>query len=425
MYLPGSQGLSFNHARISARLPRQISTRDAGLKPVPTPVCHQDFFGPSALADPGPIYHEMLDLGPVCWLERNAIHAITHHNALTAALRNWRVFQSGQGVSIDEEINPRLVGSTLNSDPPIHDQSRAISGAPLTPKALEKVAGRIAASAGALVDRLVKTGEFDAAAEMAPYLPLTIVRDLVGLSDEAQDRMLAWAAATFELMGDAKDRRPQALADLGEMRAYLGTHGRPEKLAKGGWAQRLFVEGERAGLSAEKCAEMMRDYINPSLDTTIAAIGYGVRLFADHPEQWQLLRDDPALIGNAIEEIVRLNTPIRAFTRYVAEDIEVAEVPLAKGSRVLMVWGAGNRDAAKFPDPDRFDIARNTRGHVGFGHGVHACMGMHLARLEMRCLFEALLARVERFELTGPVVPVTNATICAYKAVPVRVVPIG
>ena len=389
------------------------------------PVCATDFFGARALADPVPVYHEMLALGPVCWLAQNGIHAITHHAELTAALRNWRVFQSGKGVSIDNEINPRLVGSTLNSDPPVHDASRAISGAPLTPKALQAVQARIKSSADDLVDRLVRKGLFDAAQELAPFLPLTIVRDLVGLSDEAQDRMLAWAAATFELMGDAKDRRAQALADLSEMRAYLGTHGRPEKLAPGGWARRLFIEGEKAGLSSEKCAEMMRDYINPSLDTTIAAIGYGVRLFADHPEQWQALRDDPALIGNAIEEIVRLNTPIRAFTRYVSEDVEVAGVPLTKGSRVLMVWGAGNRDAAKFPDPDRFDITRNTRGHVGFGHGVHACMGMHLARLEMRSVLQALLDRVARFELVGAVKPVTNATIHAYCAVPVRVVPAG
>ena len=385
------------------------------------PVCDLDFFGDETLTDPANAYHRMLDLGPIVWLPQNNIHAIVGFEELTAALRKPLIFQSGRGVSIDDQVNPNLVGSTLNSDPPAHDETRAITAAPLTPKGLQSVKDRIRDAAVALADDMVARGKFDAAADLAPHLPLTIVRDLVGLSDEAQDKMLGWAAATFELMGDCKDRKPKALADLADMRAYLGTHGRMDKLKPGGWAHRIFALGPDAGIAQDRCAELMRDYINPSLDTTIAAIGFGIKLFADNPDQWTKLRDDRALLKNAIEEIVRLNTPIRGFTRYVAETTDVAGVTLDQGKRVLTVWGAGNRDPKKFPDPDRFDITRNTRGHVGFGHGVHACMGMHLARLEMTELFTALLDRVARFHLTGPAIHAVNATIRAFKSVPVSV----
>ena len=146
-----------------------------------------------------------------------------------------------------------------------------------------------------------------------------------------------------------------------------------------------------------------------------------MRLFAENPDQWAKVLDDRSLIKNAIEEIVRLNTPIRAFTRKLSEDIEVAGVPFIKNERVLMVFGAANRDPARFPDPDRFDVTRDVRGHVGFGHGVHACLGMHLARLEMTCLFNALADRVERFEPNGPTENAINATIHAYSRAPVSI----
>lgn len=385
------------------------------------PHCSHDFYGEAAIADPLPCYRAMLEAGPVVWLPRNNLHAITHFEVLTAALRNTKVFISGKGVSLDEEVNAKLIGSTLNSDPPIHDETRAITATPLMPKGLETVRPRIEAAAVELVDRMVARGSFDAASQLAPYLPLNIVRDLVGLSEQGRERMLDWAAATFELMGDCRDRRAGAFADLVQLRDYLDTHATRDKLAPGGLAARIFEVGDAKGLMPEHCAQLMRDYIAPSLDTTISAIGYAVALFARYPEQWARLRAEPSLIGNAIEEVVRLNSPIRAFTRYVAEDTEVAGVELRADTRVLMVYGAANRDPRRFPDPDRFDIGRNVRGHVGFGHGVHTCMGMHLARLEMTCLFKALLDRVERFELTGPPRTVLNSTIHAYASVPVRV----
>jgi hypothetical protein len=237
--------------------------------------------------------------------------------------------------------------------------------------------------------------------------------DLVGLGEGGKDNMLNWACATFELMGDPKSRRAEAMAQLASLRAFLDNPDVLDGLSTDGWANRATRAAIEAGVPPAQAVTLMRDYIAPSLDTTISAIGYGVMLFAQNPEQWDKLRAARSLMRNAVEEIVRLNTPIKVFTRWVAEDMEVAGTTLRKDTRALMVYGAANRDAAKFYDPHSFDITRNTRGHLGFGHGVHACLGMHLARLEMTTLFDALADRISRFKPREEPVPAINSTIHA------------
>ena len=223
-------------------------------------------------------------------------------------------------------------------------------------------------------------------------------------------------------MGDPRDRRQQAVGNMKALRAFLDSPDTLNHLRPEGWARRATKLGLEGGMDNQQVNELMRDYIAPSLDTTISAIGYGMMLFAQNPDQWEKIRSDRSLMRNAIEEIVRLNTPIRAFSRFVAKDISVGGVSIPKSSRVLKVFGAANRDPDRFENPDDFGIQRNVRGHVGFGHGVHACLGMHLARLELTCLFEALADRVERFELTGPAVPSINASIHSFASVPMRAI---
>lgn len=386
------------------------------------PECDIDFYSDKYVLDPVAAYHQMLACGPVVWLPKNNLHAISGYSALTESLRNHRCFHSGKGVSINDDVNDMLIGSTLNSDPPQHDVTRAITFSPLTPKALETVRERVEEQANLIADRMAEQRQFDAAVELAPYLPLTIVRDLVGLGEHGKNNMLKWAGATFELMGDPRERRSAAVGNLKNLRSFLEDPDTLQSLSPDGWANRATRLGIESGIKRSRAAELMRDYIAPSLDTTISAIGYAIMLFARNPEQWEKLRADRNLMRNAIEEIIRLNTPIKAFSRYVAEDTEVSQFTLPKDTRVLMVFGAANRDASRFPDPDSFDIERNVRGHVGFGHGVHACLGMHLARLEMASLFNALADRIERFELTGPVVPAINSTIHSLASVPVRAI---
>jgi cytochrome P450/ferredoxin-NADP reductase len=384
------------------------------------PVSSVDFYSDETIRDPYPVYEALRALGPVVYLEKHDLYALPNYREVSEVLRQPLRYSNARGVSPLQKVNDILVGSTLNSDPPSHDRTRAITSEPLLPGALAEVEGRIREAANGLVDTLCQRGEFDAVADFARYLPVTIVAELVGLPvDSAQ--MLKWASATFNLFGTENSRTRAAFEDLKDLRDFLLEYGRPEKLKPGGWARRIFEVGPERGISFETCAQLMRDYINPSLDTTISVSGQLIRLFAENPGEWDKVRANPALIPNAVEEAVRVAAPVRGWTRYVAEDSVLAGHPLPAGSRVLVMFASANRDPAKFPDPARFDVTRDVHDHVGFGQGVHMCMGMHLARLEMQALVEALRSRVARFDLTAEPEIALNNSIRAYARMPVRV----
>jgi len=386
-----------------------------------TPTYHIDFYSDEFIKDPHPHYAKMRELGAVVWLPHQRVYALPRYKEVSEVLRQPLLFISSKGVSLYEKTNDIIKGSTLNSDPPMHDRTRAITAAPLLPGALTGVEGRIRDAADGLVDSLCARGSFDAISDFATYLPVTIVAELVGLPDAGRDNMLKWASATFNLFSNPNPRALAAFDDLKDLAEFLQAYGHPDKLKPGGWAARIFRVGEAQGIPFAACAQLMRDYINPSLDTTISATGQTIKLLADNPDQWQRLRQDPALIPNAVDEAVRLSTPIRAFTRYVAKDTQIAGVPIAEGQRVMVIYASANRDERKYKNPDTFDVSRDVHDHVGFGQGVHMCMGMHLARLEMESLLYALVRRVARFELLGEPEVAMNNTIRAYSKMPVKV----
>ena len=384
------------------------------------PVSSIDFYSDEAIHNPFPIYEELRALGPVVFLEKHNLYALPNFKEVSEVLRQPLLYSSARGVSPQQKVNDILVGSTLNSDPPAHDRTRAITAEPLFPGALKEVEAQIQQAADGLVDTLCQRGDFDAVVDFARYLPVTIVAELVGLPVDSE-QMLKWASATFNLFGTENERTIAAFDDLKDLRNFLIEYGRPEKLKEGGWAKRIFEVGPERGISFETCAQLMRDYINPSLDTTISVSSQLIELFAKNPDQWAKLRQDPSLIPNAIEEAVRIGAPVRGWTRYVSEETELSGQQLPEGSRVLVMFASANRDPAKYVNPAQFDITRDVHDHMGFGQGVHMCMGMHLARIEMQSLVRALRRRVESFELTGRPTVALNNSVRGYATLPVRV----
>lgn len=383
------------------------------------PVYDVDFYSDAFIADPLPHYRAMRALGPLVWLPHQSAYAAVQHRAVIDILRTPDLFQSGHGLSLNDDVNKRLVGSTLNTDGDRHKKQRAITAKPIMPTPLKDLEPFIQRAAADLAELLCAQERFDAVRDFAQILPLTIVTELVGLPAHGKAKMLEWAAATFNLFDGFNQRSQDSFAELIDLRNFLDEYGQPEHLAADGLARRIFDEAPKSGFSADDAAQLMRDYINPSLDTTISAAGFLAYYFATCPDQWDAIREDADLIDNAIEEIVRLSTPIRSLSRRVARDTDYADVDLRAGDRIMVVYASANRDESVFANPDAFDVRRKTHKHVGFGHGKHMCMGLHLARLELKHLVREMRARVKSWHLDGASEVAMNNTIRAFGRLPV------
>lgn len=359
-----------------------------------------DPYADEALLNPWPTYAELREMGPAVWLRDHNMFALTRYSSVFQVLQNGGAFPSSMGVMMNDEMNQVLRGNTLCSDGEAHDILRKVVIKPVTPSALKSLQDEISQEAETIVERLFRNGQFCAVGELGTYLPLTIVSNAVGLPEEGRERMMEWSIGMFNCFGPMNERARNALPVLNELMAYAHTQAVPGKLKPGSWAEAIHFAADRGDVPRAAVPVMMIDYMGPSLDTTIFAIGNGVWHFANNPDQWDLVRKDPSLIPAAVNEILRIDAPIQDFSRYVADDFDLDGVLLPKGSRAIAFYGAANRDWRKFPDPDRFDVRRaNSGAHLAFGAGSHMCLGMNLAKLEMRALFTSLAKRVNRFKI--------------------------
>ena len=367
-----------------------------------------DIYEAAALDYPYDNYRLFRDAAAVVRLPKYDLYVLSRFADVQAALKNWQVFSSAQGAAMNDAMNHAISGATLGTDEPLHGFLRGIIGRPFTPQRLGALREDMTRRAEALAERLCAQRDFDAATELAQNLPLSVVSELVGLPDEGRERMLIWAAATFNAFAPrGVPLTESALPIIQEAVAYAAACT-PERVKPGSWTAQLYEAADRGEIDFARAGALMLDYLGPSLDTTIFATSNAVALFAKHPEQWRKLRYNPGKIPNAINEVVRLESPIQAFSRLVVEDYEIDGQRLEAGDRVLMMYGSANRDERRWDDPEAFDIERQNADHLGFGHGVHTCLGANLARLEISVLLGALIKRVERFEAHESALAVNN-----------------
>ncbi len=357
-----------------------------------------DLFCDDALSDPYPRYRKLRDLAPAVWLKSIGMFALPRFDDVRNALRNWEVFSSAHGAAMNEPINQAIAGNTLGSDPPLHNKLRNVLVRPLSPSAMKDVTAHIEAEAEGLVERLVERKTFDAATDLAQYLPLNVVSHLVGLPEGGRERMLEWGRAAFDSLGPANARCLSA-AETAMGLVHYALELEPGSVRPGSWAALAFEAAERGEITLHQARGLILDYVAPSLDTTIFATSNALWLFALHPKSWDSIRGNPALIPAAINEVLRIESPIQTFSRYVTRDTDVDGVQVPQGSRALVMFGSANRDERKWQDPERFDIHRKAAEQLAFGHGEHLCVGLPLARLELRALLSSLAKRVKRFEI--------------------------
>ncbi|MFJ1973817.1 cytochrome P450 [Streptomyces sp. NPDC087903] len=385
------------------------------------PVYRADMYSAAAIRDTHTHYAALRALGPVVWLSKHKVYALPRYTECKAVLLDDQTFISGDGVALNPLANRVGQGTTLFSDGDDHARRRGQVAHRLTPRALRTMTATVEDRAAAIVEAAVAGRDVDGV-ELATVLPMSVVPDFVGWPKEGREHLLRWAGAAFDCLGPMNRQAVRTLpASLGMMR-YARRVVRDRSVLEGSMGHDLLCAADEGTVMPAECATLMIDYLAPSLDTTISAISSALHLFATHPEQWRLLKADPSLIPNAVNEVVRYESPIRAFSRSVARDTELAGTTLPKGSRVLVVYGSANRDPLEWDDPDTFDIRRDASRQLGFGQGTHGCAGQGLARMETSAMLRALVARVDRIEPTGTPEWALNNLIHRYQRLPLTLI---
>jgi cytochrome P450 family 130 len=291
----------------------------------------------------------------------------------------------------------QLMPQMIYMDPPRHTALRSLVSRAFTPRRVSELENRIRQVAGALIDQFANRGHCELVHEFAAPLPSIVMADLIGVPEEHRESFRTWTEAFLEVTGpgDITERAENIYQLFGDLLAERRQNPADDLMSALIEAQ---VDGER--LSESDLLGFCFLLLIAGNDTTTSLIGNGAELLARHPRQRTELAADPTLIPAAVEEMLRIESPTQALPRTAIRAVDLHGVTIQPGARVMLLWGAANLDDREFPDAERFDIHRAAPRHLGFGHGIHFCLGAPLARLESRIAFEELLARLPEYRLS-------------------------
>jgi 4-methoxybenzoate monooxygenase (O-demethylating) len=390
------------------------------------PVCSVDPFSHAFLHDPYPQHEAMREAGPVVWLEQYGIWAMARHQEVRDALTDWQTYCSSAGVGLSDfrkEPPWRPPSIILEADPPLHTRTRAVLTRILSPAAIKTLRETFEREAESLVARLVEQREFDGIADLAEPYPLKVFPDAVGLSEQGRENLLPYGSLVFNSFGPRNDLFESAMANAGPVRDWIMSKCSRAALAPGGLGMQIFEAVDSGELTETEAGMLVRSFLSAGIDTTVYGLGNALHCFASYPEQWSILRENPALIRGSFEEVLRFEAPVQTFFRTTTRAVDVAGVRMGDGEKVLLFLAAANRDPRRWDKPDMFDVRRRAAGHMTFGTGIHGCVGQAVARLESEAIFAALAKRVASFELTGEPTRRLNNTLRGLDTLPLRVVP--
>jgi cytochrome P450 len=387
------------------------------------PVYKPDIYSVNAIVNPYPHYRRLRDLGPIVWLTKHKVYALPRYAESRAVLLDDKTFLSGHGVALNRIANRISRGTTLNSDGVEHDQRRKLLAHRLLPRSLRAISDGVDATVAAVVAAALNKGEIDGVNDLAAALPLAVVPDLIGWPRDQRDHLIEWGGATFDVLGPLNWQAIKAMPGAFRMLLFARRVVRQRTFLPGSMADELLLAADQGELSHAECPALMVDYLAPSIDTTMSAISNALYLFASHPDQWQLLKDEPTLMANAINEVLRYEPPLRAFARRAGQPTEIGGVRIRSGARVLVMYASANRDEREWEQPAVFDITRDAGRQIGFGQGAHACAGQSLARLETTAMLRALIERVDRIEVTSSPTWAINNIIYRHERLPLKLIP--
>jgi hypothetical protein len=388
------------------------------------PASRLDPFDEAFLADPWPYHAELRDLGPVVYLERYGVWAVARYDDVVATLHDWKTFGSGAGAGMANfrrETPWRKPSIILEADPPLHTRTHKVLLRALSPARLHDLKAAFEREADAMVAALVDRGSFEGVEQLAKAFPLRVFPDAVGLRSEGRENLLTFGDMVFNAFGPRNERLEQALAAANVVLPAIMAMCTREALAGDGLGARVYDAVDAGDVTADEAAMLIRSLLSAGLDTTISAIAAALHCLAVNPGAFARVREDPSLARTAFDEAIRLESPVQTFFRTTSCEAKIGGVAIPEDAKVLMFLASANRDPRRWEDPDRYDVTRRTGGHVGFGSGIHRCVGEALARLEGEAVLGALARRVRSLRLTGEPELRINNTIRGYATLPLAV----
>lgn len=313
------------------------------------------------------------------------------------------------------------VPTVINTDPPEHGRYRSILNRGFTPREIGGLEARIREITTGLVDEmLAKGGSADLVSDLTIPLPVTVIAELLGVDRERHADFKRWSDAFVSQMGRSANLDP-TIAAMREFNEYFAAEIEERRANPSDDLISRLVQAETSEgrLSPLELLAFTRLLLIAGNETTTNLIGNAVIALLANPEQLERLRAEPGLIDNAVEEALRFDSPVQGLPRVAVKDVEVGGEKIPSGARVMLMIGSANRDPDRWPEADRFDVTRDTTGHLGFGFGIHFCLGSHLARLESRCALEAIVGRLPNLRLAGEVVRNVNPILRGPASLPV------
>ncbi len=370
---------------------------------------------PEVSARPQQFYPMMREIGVVPVEE---MVLITRHEDVVWALRSPQIFSSGSDAIDIGNIRPLI---PLQIDPPDHVKFRRLLDPLFSPREMEKLEADVRALVVELIDDFVAAGECEFNTAVAIPLPCIVFLRLMGLPLDDLDLFLRFkdgiirpdAATPAEGRAMARETGKEIYAYFEQVIAERRVQPRDDLLS--GF---LSAEIDGSVLTTEDILDISYLFLLAGLDTVTASLGCAVTYLADHPERQQALRDDPALIPAAVEELLRWETPVPGVVRVATQDVEVAGTTIPAGATVTCLLASANTDGAEFADPESVDFEREANRHLAFGGGVHRCLGSHLARLEMRVALEELHRRVPAYAIKAGETPIYTMGIRGVEYLP-------